>query len=203
MTRAEDSAWAVNVLSISGRPGQSLELDADFPAPSGIGDQIIGVTEGESVHVSGNIDSIVDGLILNGRISAPLHAECTRCLKPLNKTWDVDTMAFFSFAGDDQGSHNDTDADIIAGEDESEDVYPVASGGAIIDLESLLRDNLVESLPLQPVCQEDCLGLCPQCGINLNDHPEHTHEITDIRWAALADLKAQLDTTAEPQEPRS
>ncbi|MCI1636338.1 YceD family protein [Bifidobacterium sp.] len=199
MSRAEDSKWAVNVLSVSGRPGQSLELDADFPAPSGIGDQIIGVSEGESVHVSGSIDSIVDGLILNGQITAPVHAECTRCLKPLSSAWDVNTVAFFSFDVSDQGEQHNDDADIIAGEDESEDVYPVAAGGAIIDLESLLRDNLVESLPLQPLCQEDCLGLCPQCGINLNDNPEHTHDISDIRWAALEGLKAQLDSQQNQQ----
>ncbi|MCI1637435.1 YceD family protein [Bifidobacterium crudilactis] len=197
MTRAEDSKWAVNVLSISGRPGQSLELDADFPAPSGIGDQIIGVSEGDAVHVAGNLDSIVDGLILTGRITAPVHAECTRCLKPLSKDWDVDTTAFFAFDAKDQNPSGsaDADADIIAGEDESEDVYPVEAGGAIIDLEALLRDNLVESMPLQPVCKEDCLGLCPQCGINLNDNPEHTHEISDIRWAALEDFKAKLDAS--------
>ncbi|KFI84831.1 YceD family protein [Bifidobacterium psychraerophilum] len=194
MSRAEDSKWAVDVLRISGRPGQSLELDADFPAPSGIGDQIVGVTEGDATHMSGNIDSIVDGLILNARITAPVHAECTRCLKPLNNDWHVDALAFFSFDMDDgNGKSAKGDEEIIAGEDESEDVYPVAAGGSIIDVEAMLRDNLVESLPLQPLCKEDCLGLCPQCGINLNDNPEHGHEVTDIRWAALADFKEQLD----------
>lgn len=57
----------------------------DVPAPSGIGDEIVGVEEGADVTVVGSFDSIVDGLIFNARISAPVHAECTRCLKPIKR----------------------------------------------------------------------------------------------------------------------
>ena len=52
-------------------------------------------------------------------------------------------------------------------------------------MESPLRDTLVEALPLQPLCKEDCLGLCPQCGVDLNEDPDHHHDVTDIRFAAL------------------
>ena len=78
MARTEDSPWAVSVAQVASRPGQSKEIDAAFPAPSGIGDEIVGVDEGADVSVVGSFDSIVDGLILNARISAPVHAECTR-----------------------------------------------------------------------------------------------------------------------------
>jgi uncharacterized protein len=48
---------------------------------------------------------------------------------------------------------------------------------------------VVLSLPFQPVCQEDCLGLCPQCGVRLLDNPGHEHEeAIDPRWAALGNL---------------
>lgn len=57
-----------------------------------------------------------------------------------------------------------------------------------IDLEPVLRDAVVTALPFQPVCKEDCAGLCSECGMNLNEDPEHHHEVLDPRWAALAGL---------------
>jgi len=143
MARPEDSAWAVSVAQVASRPGQSKTVDVVFPAPSGIGDEVIGVKEGAKARSHG---------------------------KPKNE-----------------------DVEIVAGEDESEDVYPLSRDGAFADLEALLRDTLVEALPLQPLCREDCRGLCSQCGVDLNEHPDHHHDVTDLRFAALAGLKAQLE----------
>ena len=200
MARTEDSPWAVSVAQVASRPGQSKEIDATFPAPSGIGDEIVGVDEGADVSVVGSFDSIVDGLILNARISAPVHAECTRCLKPIDEDWPVDVTVFFPYeSGQDKAngkggkSKKDDEIDIIAGEDEAEDTYPLLDGGAWADLEALLRDTLVEELPLQPLCKPDCKGLCSQCGIDLNENPDHQHDMTDIRFAALEGLKAKLE----------
>ena len=80
-----------------------------------------------------------------------------------------------------------------SGEDESEDTYPLLENGAFADIEAMIRDTLVESLPLQPLCKPDCKGLCSQCGIDLNENPDHHHEMEDIRFAGLAGLKAQLE----------
>lgn len=194
MPRPEESPWAVPVAQTASRAGQSKLIDADFPAPSGIGDAIVGVTEGAPVHVDGRFDSIVDGLVFSAHITAPVKTECTRCLKPIERDWGVDVTAFFPYEDDGRASGGAKgEVDIIAGEEESEDAYPLLAGGAFADLEALLRDTLAESLPLQPLCREDCLGLCPQCGADLNDDPDHRHDVTDIRFAALADLKAQLE----------
>ncbi|HEY0870407.1 MAG TPA: YceD family protein, partial [Acidothermaceae bacterium] len=55
-----------------------------------------------------------------------------------------------------------------------------------VDLEPLLRDAVVLALPLAPVCRDDCLGLCPDCGARLVDvEPAHGHDQVDPRWAAL------------------
>ena len=206
MARPELSPWAVSVAQVASRAGQSKELDADFPAPSGIGDEVIGVKEGAPVHVAGSFDSIVDGLILNARVTAPVHAECTRCLKPITRDWGVNVTAFFPYesenAGkaDGKGGKGKGEIEIIAGEEESEDSYPLLDGGAFADIEALLRDTLVEALPLQPLCREDCQGLCSQCGIDLNEHPDHHHEIMDDRFAGLAALKAQLEAAESDGE---
>ena len=198
MARTEDSPWAVSVAQVASRPGQSKEIDSVFPAPSGIGDEIIGVDEGADVSVVGSFDSIVDGLILNARVSAPVHAECTRCLKPIQRDWTVNVTSFFPY--EDKSAANkggktgkDEEVDIIAGEDEAEDTYPLLDGGSWADLEAMLRDTLVEELPLQPLCKPDCKGLCSQCGEDLNEHPDHHHDVTDIRFAALEGLKAKLE----------
>ncbi|WEV63803.1 DUF177 domain-containing protein [Bifidobacterium sp. ESL0732] len=207
MSRPEDSQWAVCVGQIISRPGQSKSVDADFPAPSGIGDNVIGVKEGAPVKVSGSFDSIVDGLIFTGHFDAPVHAECVRCLTPLKRDWGMDVTAFFPFdsakasvnADNGHGKH-DEDIDIIAGEDESEDTYPLSADCNFADLEALLRDTLVENLPLQPLCRPDCKGLCSQCGINLNDNPDHHHDVVDNRFAALAGLKAELEKEEEQRK---
>ena len=193
MARTEDSPWAVSVAQVASRPGQSKEIDATFPAPSGIGDEIVGVDEGADVSVVGSFDSIVDGLILNARISAPVHAECTRCLKPIQRDWTVNVTSFFPYEEKAGKNGKEEEVDIIAGEDEAEDTYPLLDGGAWADLEALLRDTLVEELPLQPLCKPDCKGLCSQCGIDLNENPDHQHDMTDIRFAALEGLKAKLE----------
>ena len=194
MPRPEDSQWAVSVAQVASRPGQSKPIDTVFPAPSGIGDDIVGVREGADVRVVGSFDSIVDGLVFTGRIEAPLTAECTRCLKPIDPDWTVNATLFFPYdaPGADDGRGNG-EVEIIAGEDEAEDVYPLSPDGAFADMESPLRDTLVEALPLQPLCREDCLGLCPQCGVDLNEDPDHHHDVTDIRFAALEQFKARLE----------
>ena len=178
MARIEDSPWAVSVAQVASRAGQSKSLDATFPAPSGIGDEIVGVDEGA------------------------VHAECTRCLKPIQRNWDVNVTAFFPYedktaarGGKNGAKASEEEVDIVAGEDESEDTYPLLEGGSWADLEALLRDTLVEELPLQPLCKPDCKGLCSQCGIDLNEQPDHHHDVTDIRFAALEGLKARLEGT--------
>jgi uncharacterized protein len=61
--------------------------------------------------------------------------------------------------------------------------------GDLLDLEPLLRDAVVLALPFQPLCREDCPGLCVECGARLADDPEHGHEAQiDPRWAALQGL---------------
>lgn len=215
MARPEDSRWAIAVGQVSTRPGQSDSVNRTFPAPSGIGDEVVGVNQGDEVPVNGSIDSITDGLVFTGTMKAPVHAECTRCLGPVNRTWDMPFTAFFPYdftiaatRGDEiddgkTGKHKvrgnsadrmkDEETEIFADEDESEDIYPFVEGGAFIDIEALLRDTMAEGLPLQVLCRPDCKGLCPQCGANLNDDPDHHHEVIDDRFTALAELKEQLE----------
>ena len=61
--------------------------------------------------------------------------------------------------------------------------------GNVMDLEPPIRDAVVLYLPINPLCSEECLGLCPDCGQKWADLPEdHQHEAIDARWAGLAGL---------------
>ena len=64
--------------------------------------------------------------------------------------------------------------------------------GSIMDLETPIRDAVVLSLPINPLCNEDCLGLCPDCGGKWADLPEeHAHDVIDARWASLGSLSLE------------
>jgi uncharacterized protein len=66
--------------------------------------------------------------------------------------------------------------------------------GDLIDLEPALRDEVVLILPTNPLCREDCPGLCPECGVRWDELPDdHSHEQVDPRWAALSDMTTKTE----------
>jgi uncharacterized protein len=82
---------------------------------------------------------------------------------------------------------NDTESD-----EQDDDVSRLE--GDLLDLEPVLRDAVVLALPFQPLCQDDCPGLCPECGVRLADEPGHRHEERiDPRWASLGELQDHQD----------
>lgn len=195
------SLWAVPIAQMSARIGQSMHLDHIFPAPQGIGDCVIGIKPGADVHIEGDFDTVVDGLMFHGTLTAPVHAQCSRCLIGLRRDWPVKVYAFFPYA-DKHATHNkkheqDDTCEIWDENDDSGNVYPLVAGGDFADVEALIRDTYVTELPLQPLCEPDCRGLCSQCGENLNEHPEHHHDVTDMRFAALEALRDQLNAQSE------
>jgi uncharacterized protein len=71
------------------------------------------------------------------------------------------------------------------------DAFPIV--GDQIDLEPMVRENLLLDAPIAPVCRADCAGLCPTCGIDLNlGTCDCLTTVTDPRWDALSQLKANL-----------
>src|SRR5690606_37441443 len=103
-----------------------------------------------------------------------------RCLDDIGGEITVDVQELYAYPG--RVPSEEAEADV---EREVED--------DLIDLEPALRDALVLALPLAPLCRDDCPGLCPQCGARLADDPQHRHETTGPRWAALAKLRAGID----------
>jgi uncharacterized protein len=130
----------------------------------------------------------MEGVLVTGTARARAEGECVRCLEPVELELEADFQELFSYPdADDRGR-------VIAepGDDAEDDEDRFFLEDGLFDLEPLLRDAVVLALPMQPVCQEDCPGLCSECGARLADDPDHHHDAVDIRWAALQGLAGSL-----------
>ena len=155
------------------RPGSMRKVSRAVPAPAGLGVDVLGVPEGSQLDLDLRLESVMEGVLVSGTVGARVSGECVRCLDPITSDLVVDLQELYAYPG----------ADAIDDEDELPELE-----GDLIDLEPGLRDAVVLALPRQPVCREDCPGLCPTCGVRLADEPEHRHEAADPRWAALSGL---------------
>lgn len=169
------------------------EISRTVPAPEAVGTQVVAVQAGTLLDVDVRLESVVEGVLVSGSVRSTATGICVRCLEPAS--YPVDARFQELFAYPDRAAHlHEVRADA-----EEDDVYELE--GDLVDLEPVLRDAVVPSLPFQPVCRADCAGLCPQCGTRLDDDPDHHHETTDPRWAALRGLLADSSTTGPDAGP--
>ncbi|MCT2594296.1 DUF177 domain-containing protein [Streptomyces sp. N2-109] len=164
------------------------QVSRTVQAPKNLAIEVIGVPEGATVELDLRLESVMEGVLVTGTASAPLRGECVRCLEPLEQRCEAEFQELFSYPDADDRSRPVAEP----GDDaEEEDTFFLEAD--LFDLEPVLRDAVVLSLPLQPVCREDCPGLCPECGVRLADDPDHRHdEAVDIRWAALQGLAGTI-----------
>jgi len=175
------------------RPGalQRLTREIDAPADLGIAG-VIGVPEGAPVKLGLRLESVMEGVLVTGTARAEAKGECVRCLEPVEQQLETDFQEMFSYPdADDRGRVKAEPADDAEVSAENEDMLFIEDG--LFALEPVLRDAVVLALPMQPVCQDDCPGLCSQCGARLADDPDHHHDAVDIRWAALQGLAGSLE----------
>jgi uncharacterized protein len=160
------------------RPGSQRKLSFSAEAPAELGIEILGVPEGSSIDIDLRLEAVMEGVLVTGTAQAGLVGECARCLEAIEDTVQVDIQELFVY--DDPGH-------AARGDDLDDDVSRLE--GDLIDLEPLLRDAVVLALPFQPLCRDDCPGLCVECGARLADDPDHRHDApVDPRWAALGSV---------------
>jgi uncharacterized protein len=165
------------------RPGSQREVSRSVPAPADLGIEVLRVPEGEPVELDLRIEAVMEGVLVTGTATAALEGECVRCLEPITDELSAPFQELFVY--EDHG---------IPGEDDEVSMLE----GDLLDLEPLLRDAVVLALPFQPLCEDDCPGLCTECGARLADDPDHTHEEPiDPRWAKLTTLEN------DPAQPES
>jgi len=155
------------------RPGDGRRLDVDVRVdPLQLAGQKYPVAGGQ-VSARLDVSRTVTGYALRLRFAAPVEGPCMRCMDDASPSVPVDAREV-----DQPG--------------EAEDLHSPYLDAGVLDLAAWARDALVLALPGQIVCREECRGLCPVCGANLNeaDPEEHRHaEGGDPRWARLRDLE--------------
>lgn len=163
------------------RPGLQRQESLTVPAPADLGIEVLHVPEGSPVDLDLRLEAVMEGVLVTGSAAVELGGECTRCLDPID---DELVVGFQDLCVYD---------DVRQPPDEDEDVRRLE--GDLLDLEPLLRDAVVLALPFQPLCREDCPGLCVECGARLAEDPDHVHEAAiDPRWAGLAAMQQDQDT---------
>ncbi len=178
------SPYQIDVHDLIHRPGELRERMLDLAVAEGFGNAVIGVPTGGLLHADLRLESLHEGILVSADVETVARGECVRCLVEVSQAVRVEIQEVFAYSQDeafDYEIHDDT-----------------------LDLESVVRDAVVLSLPFQPVCQEDCLGLCPHCGLRLLDNPGHEHEEpVDSRWGALAGLSdlPEFVTADRPLDP--
>jgi uncharacterized protein len=171
------SPFVLDTRELGRRAGSMIELCRDVKAPAGWELELVNVPPAALVELELRLESVVDGVLVSVELHAPLAAECGRCLDPVTDSLDVSVTELFVYEPD-----------------PDDDEVPVLDGD-FLDLEPVLRDAVVLALPMNPLCDEDCRGLCTTCGERLDDlDPGHAHEALDPRWDVLAPLK---DTAEE------
>lgn len=129
------------------------------------------------VHVQGGINKIGSEVYLRVRVSGHALATCDRCLSVFERTFAEECLWIYT-----------PDPDLIA--QDQEDIYLLAPGQLEIDIAREVRESLIVMLPIKMLCAEDCKGLCPRCGVNLNyETCTCQFEEIDPRWAKLAKFR--------------
>lgn len=128
------------------------------------------------VTVEGDAVKLGNLYYVKGEMKADIDFVCARCLTPFTQHASIPFSETFALADDPQIE-----------EDEESDIHPLE--GDQIELDTLLQEDFLLAMPTFPLCEEDCKGLCPTCGVNRNEAPcSCKNERIDPRLAGLADL---------------
>lgn len=151
------SGFHINLATLP--PGTSrLEVDA---APAGLG-----LPEGEwpsPVRAGLSLDKAGEQVTVRGKVRTAARLECVRCLKTFDLAVETDLVVHADRAG--RSRH------VVEEDDLERDDYMKFHDGRTLDVSEEVREALLLEIPMAPRCREDCRGLCPRCGADLNEGP--------------------------------
>jgi uncharacterized protein len=164
----------VSVRDLVHRPGEMREESLQLDLAEKWGEGLVSVDAGERLDLDLRLESVHEGILVSGDATSVATGVCGRCLIDIALPVQIDFQELFAYS---------------SGEASDFEVHDDH-----VDLEPLVRDAVVLSLPFQPVCRPDCPGLDPETGERLADVPgRETPQIIDSRWSALAGFPASLD----------
>mgnify|MGYP001033109335 CR=1 FL=1 len=130
------------------------------------------------VQVTGEVRDRAGAMVLTARLETVLSLHCDRCAKPFQreKTVEYETLLAFELANG-----------------ENDDIVLLNADGEL-ELDELMREVFLLEMDTKNLCSEDCKGLCPGCGADLNVEQCRCKKEIDPRWAKLAQLLEQKET---------
>ncbi|MFP4687358.1 MAG: YceD family protein [bacterium] len=170
----------INIESLLKKPGKEYHIEQVYDA--GEYDLDIPRARRDSpLEVDIELYHAGNGIIrLRGRYKIALEIDCGRCLKPIEERRDKEVKGVF--VPSDYGE----EVDIEEGE------YRTGYADNEVSLWDLIRQDIIVTIPMQPLCSEDCKGLCPVCGQDLNEKDcGHEPDTSDPRLAALKEIKIE------------
>ena len=165
----------VDVRDLLGHPGLSRTLHLEGSV-DGLGTEVAALKPDEPIRGDLLLESVIEGILVNGALSGTLALRCARCLKEFERPITIEVAELFSLAPD-----------------PDDDAYALDPDGWL-NPEQMVRDAVGLELPFSPLHGPDCQGLCPVCGGDRNlgecpgDHPQ-----IDPRWADLELVLQDLD----------
>jgi len=162
-------------------------------------DDRAGYRAGGPAHVTARLDRLGRRVRLRARVGADLTCPCGRCLAPVTAKIPVAFDLTFVPAEEaetvehrDRGEREDRGEGHAGGSFAPKDLEEETYEGKFIDLDPIVREQVLLALPGYPVCGEGCKGLCSVCGANLNERDcGCDRHVPDPRWAGLEKLKLQ------------
>ncbi|MDE2801708.1 MAG: DUF177 domain-containing protein [Chloroflexota bacterium] len=131
------------------------------------------------------------GIWVLGRLTAEVSAECSRCLADIEEPLGTEiSEQFYPTVDISTGM-------AVANELVEDEAFRIDATNEL-DVREALRQNLITSLPMKPLCKPECAGICPECGVNRNESKcQCGEDIRDPRWARLYELLPSTDPGVE------
>ncbi|MFQ6091916.1 MAG: DUF177 domain-containing protein [bacterium] len=131
-----------------------------------------------SVEVNAGVTKRGTHFMLRGEVLCTLNMECSRCLEPFQYPLRAPLEAVYTLAG--EGGNHGEEGEFIR----------ISHADQSVDLIEMVREAILLAGPFKPLCREECKGLCPRCGTNLNrGQCDCITRRTDPRWAVLKSLR--------------
>lgn len=175
------SPFLFNCHDLPRSAGEMREYALTIETPENFGLPLFTIAPSTPIDIDLTISAVSEGVLASADVRATAHGECTRCLDPISLEIEQSFTELFYYQAPRNTRQNQPEE---LGEDDN-----LTMEGDEIDLELPVRDALILNLPINPLCKEECLGLCPDCGVKWEELPEdhegNAHTKVDIRWAGL------------------
>ncbi len=160
--------FVVNVADLVHRPASRRTEHLSGPTAAMLVTETT-VPDGATLKIDAVLEAVSDGVLATGETHVEWEANCRRCLTPITGLTSSSFREMYS-------------AHPVEGE-----TYPLRHDS--VDLELVAREAILLDLPLAPLCGDECLGLCPTCGVDRNETScDCTPPAADQRWSALDGL---------------